>query len=1043
MEHLAEVVLKSTKSCLFQAPPAQSEPVGKFPNTAGLGRCLLVLSFQFLAILVLLQPPQVTGTSPAQDPSTPEQARKLIQDGDQAQAAGDLPRALDAFSRSKEVAELSGDGTGLAEALSKIGNILRLQGKYDEALKHLHRSISLSETSGDKKRLAPALNTAGIIYQAQGEMKRALDLYQRSLDLSEEIQDKREIARSLNNLGAYYRTISELDEALGFYRRSLAINEELGNKPVTAMVLGNIGNVYMAKGDFSESLEFFQRTLKLRQEMKDERGIAYILNFLGINYRALGDEAQAYDHFQQSLAIQERVKDRYGMAFANEYLGISLLHWQNNKAGATSHFLKSVEIYEALKDKHGMARVGIWQGRVYHADGDYTQALVSYQKGLDLYLETGDKAGTIDVLISISDAYRAQGNSTKALAEAKRATALAKQIMVQRFIADANVAQGKAYQALGQNESAREAYAEAIAAIELSRSRIAGNSTRASYFTTVREPYELYVEVLMGMHKDRPAAGFDQMAFHMSERGRARSLLEALTEARADIRQGVDPTLLKRKRELHQQLNAAGDKQSRLLSGKHSAEEASLVEKQIAALTLEFQEVQAQITKRSPRYAALTQPVPLSVRQIQTEVLDSDTMLLEYALGQEKSYLWALTPNTIVSFELPKRAEIETSIRRVVELLSNGQRWTTSREIDAEYKTAATQLSQTLIPHQLMSSIKAKRLVIVGDGALQYLPFGALPNPGDYAPNANSKNKQGISQKSPPLIADFEVVTSPSASILKVLRMENSTRARGQKSIAVLADPVFEESDQRVESLRTEKNGSGSSASPVTDATIAKASASRTVLERAFRVETAASSEGAKPKPLRIPRLPFTRLEAEGVLASAPPDQSLKATDFRANRETATSPELAQYRYVHFATHGILNSEHPELSGIVLSLVNENREPVDGFLRLHEIYNLNMPADLVVLSACQTGLGKEIRGEGLIGLTRGFMYAGSPRVVASLWKVDDAATAELMKRFYRGMLKDKLPPAAALRAAKVEMWKQKRWNAPFYWAAFELQGEWK
>jgi CHAT domain-containing protein len=194
---------------------------------------------------------------------------------------------------------------------------------------------------------------------------------------------------------------------------------------------------------------------------------------------------------------------------------------------------------------------------------------------------------------------------------------------------------------------------------------------------------------------------------------------------------------------------------------------------------------------------------------------------------------------------------------------------------------------------------------------------------------------------------------------------------------------------------------------------------------------------------LRITRLPFTRIEADGVLATASPDQSLKATDFRANRETATSPELSQYRYVHFATHGILNSEHPELSGIVFSLVNENGKPVDGFLRLHDIYNLNLPADLVVLSACQTGLGKEIRGEGLIGLTRGFMYAGSPRVVASLWKVDDAATAELMKRFYRGMLKDKLTPAAALRAAKVEMWKQKRWNAPFYWAAFELQGEWK
>jgi CHAT domain-containing protein len=169
----------------------------------------------------------------------------------------------------------------------------------------------------------------------------------------------------------------------------------------------------------------------------------------------------------------------------------------------------------------------------------------------------------------------------------------------------------------------------------------------------------------------------------------------------------------------------------------------------------------------------------------------------------------------------------------------------------------------------------------------------------------------------------------------------------------------------------------------------------------------------------------------------------MKAVDFKANRTTALSSEMSQYRIVHFATHGLLHSEHPELSGIVLSLVNEQGQPVDGFLRLNEIYNLNLSADLVVLSACETALGKEIRGEGLIGLTRGFMYAGSPRVVASLWKVDDVATAELMKLFYQKMLQEQMRPAAALRAAKVEMWKQKRWNAPFYWAAFEIQGEWR
>jgi CHAT domain-containing protein len=192
-----------------------------------------------------------------------------------------------------------------------------------------------------------------------------------------------------------------------------------------------------------------------------------------------------------------------------------------------------------------------------------------------------------------------------------------------------------------------------------------------------------------------------------------------------------------------------------------------------------------------------------------------------------------------------------------------------------------------------------------------------------------------------------------------------------------------------------------------------------------------------------LARLLMTRDEAEAILSVTPRNGGLAALDFRANRATATSDELSDYRIVHFATHGLLDSEHPELSGLALSLVDEQGRSQDGFLRLHEIFNLRLPVELVVLSACQTGLGKEVKGEGLVGLTRGFMYAGASRVVASLWQVNDAATAELMKRFYRRMLQDGMRPAAALRAAQIEMWKKPQWQSPFYWSGFALQGEWK
>jgi CHAT domain-containing protein len=192
----------------------------------------------------------------------------------------------------------------------------------------------------------------------------------------------------------------------------------------------------------------------------------------------------------------------------------------------------------------------------------------------------------------------------------------------------------------------------------------------------------------------------------------------------------------------------------------------------------------------------------------------------------------------------------------------------------------------------------------------------------------------------------------------------------------------------------------------------------------------------------RLARLPFTRKEAQAILALVPKRERLEALDFAASQFTVFKPELAQYRYVHIATHGFLNSLRPELSGIVLSLINDRGSEQDGFLRAHEVFDLRLPAEMVVLSGCQTGLGKEIKGEGLVSLTRGFMYAGAARVMVSLWEVNDQATSQLMARLYQGLLgKRKMSPAAALREAQVSFWRDKRWSSPYYWAAFTLQGE--
>jgi CHAT domain-containing protein len=381
-------------------------------------------------------------------------------------------------------------------------------------------------------------------------------------------------------------------------------------------------------------------------------------------------------------------------------------------------------------------------------------------------------------------------------------------------------------------------------------------------------------------------------------------------------------------------------------------------------------------------------------------------LLLEYSLGEERSYLWAVTATSFSSYELPPRAVIEAAARRCYELLTARNRYVKFetadekrervRQADAEYPNAAKLLSNMLLG-PVAAQLRQKRLLVVPDGALEYLPFAALAVP-HQVPFV-------------PLMVQYEVTSIPSASTLAVLRQELQGRAPAEKVVAVFADPVFDKTDERLTGNLSRIAG-GHHVAPAVDELPA------------------------------LPRLPYTREEAEAILALAPATSRKAALGFEANRNAAMSDELGKYRIIHFATHSFLDSMHPELSGIALSMLDRQGRSQNGFLRAHEIFNLRLGAELVVLSGCRTGLGKEVKGEGLYGMTRGFMYAGSKRVLVSLWDVQDQATARLMSNFYRGLLGPKRSStAAALRAAQIATWRDGRYQAPYYWAGFVLQGE--
>jgi CHAT domain-containing protein len=408
--------------------------------------------------------------------------------------------------------------------------------------------------------------------------------------------------------------------------------------------------------------------------------------------------------------------------------------------------------------------------------------------------------------------------------------------------------------------------------------------------------------------------------------------------------------------------------------------------------------VEAEIREESPSYTALTQPQPLAAADIQA-LLDPETLLLSYVLGEPRGVLWAVTPESITTFELPGRAEIEAAARRFHEELSTFD--PADRPRQAEHAAA---LGRMLLG-PVADRLEGRRLVVIPDGALEYVPFGALQVPG----------ADGAS-----VLDRHEVVYLPSASALAVQRRVLARRPPASRRLAVLADPVFDPQDARVVSAGAGRSGR----SPM-----AKAAGTRGM------------TAGAGEEPA-FERLAGSRLEAEAIAALAPPGEAMVALDFDASRARALGDRLSDFRIVHFATHGVIDAEHPALSGLVLSRVDRDGRPQEGFLHLHDVYNLRLNADLVVLSGCRTALGKEVRGEGLVGLTRGFLYAGAARVVASLWRVEDQATAALMTRFYRGLWIEGLKPAAALRAAQLSLQGERRWRDPYYWAGFVLQGDW-
>ncbi len=881
--------------------------------------------------------------------------------------------AIDKYRAALGVFRAVGDARRQAEALHRIGWQAEELGRLSSALDADAEAVALFRDLGERWRQGALLNRIGSIRCLLGDSAESLAAHRQALDLARELGDVDLEAGVLNNIGLAYQSRYQIQSAIESFREAL---DRGRGTSVEAMVWHNLGNLLMHQGRLEDAHDALHRSLTI-QLARGDAAPAGTWNRLGDVLQRLDRPDEAIGYLEQALDARRRQGNPLGVASTLNDLANALL-----KAGrpdeAFTHSREAVDVLQRVAEPRDRAIALMNLGRIHFHRDELAAALERCGEARSLFE-------------SIADPW------------------------------------GEAASRHGQAQAlhAQQAYAEALEHLEVAvdrveslRAKVVSQRLRMSFFATKQSYYELLIDVLMHLAEQEEdseqAMAYAARAVQVSERRQARSLLEMLSET-PDADHDGDPELVAREKELQRQLNGLAWASAEA-AGEAAGQRARRLEKRQRAILLELDAVREQIRKRSSVYAELTQPRPLTLEEIRDQVVDPDTLLLMYSLGEERSFLWCVSSDDMTYHVLPGRHRIERAAARVY------------RSLTLKYRAADRAAETAAFSHMLLGPVAdrlgRKRLAIVAGGRLFDIPFTALPVP---ASDVGEPAVPGVGGRL--LLEDHEIVYLPSASVVAILRRELRDRSMAPAWLAAVADPVFDAGDPRLEDRR------------------------RQPASERVGIDTPAQGPPGEPDVVRsaralglagIDRLPASSSEVRSIAAIVGDETQYRLlVGFDAHREAVVGDALAPFRILHFATHGLLNRNAPELSGLVLSLVDESGESRDGFLRAHEIYNLELSAELVVLSACETGLGKEVAGEGQLSLTRGFMYAGAPRIVVSRWRVGDRGTAELMERFYFGMIEHGLAPPAALRCAQLSMQVEEEWSDPRHWAGFVIEGEWR
>ncbi len=899
------------------------------------------------------------------------------------------------------------------------GRRLLKRGQADKALVQLRNALNLYTAAKNNRGMAATHNELGNLYLRQGQYQIALDHYQKALDGFLVADPQKQINTAAASAVAPVAGVAA----------SAAVGDDKYN---ANLMLAKIGEVNFRLGKSADAKAAYGRMVVKKPEGAASKvgrrfgGLSAIAGGLSTGKVSVAAPTSAL-----TVALEARKElDEYrtSIVYSSYELGLGRLAYADNDLEeAQKHFSNALEATGS--SLAGVAKLG--QVRRFRAAartslGDVALRMGKFKDASKFYNDAKKGAQDDKRLDLMWPAQRGLGRSLWLQAAQEK----------------------DAKKALTLRESALANYRESLTTIEtLREGSLRADESRTTFLSSIKDVFDeaatanaamaLGANTAAGSPLSGKALEYASEAFRINEQSRARSLLDLLSETDAAITEGVPAELLKRKQDnLDRQQDIADVLTGVNVSTEELKKKPSELDEELEKLQAEFEEIENQIRTASPRYATLTANKPLTLAEVQQNVLDDQTVLVEYALQTDDSYLFVASKSAVNLFKLPPRSNVDKLAmdlraqlipsklqRRLVGIdvaeANRGLGIAAAAPEDVAPFVAASNALYKVVLEPAAGMIGEKRVMVVADGALNYIPFEVLLKTAD----GGDFSSLGY------LVKTNEVIYAPSASVVGAVKQQRTKNA--SRAMLIIADPVFNSNDARAQK-RTAATG--------TDAEV-----------RGLGIQSAVTDvSGSAPAPnpqmegLPLARLTGTRTEADQIskLAKASGGQADVWLDLDANEDNLAARDVSKYRVIHVATHGLLNAERPQFTGVVLSLVGNKTH--DGFVRTDEVFNLRLGSPLVMLSACETGLGKEKRGEGVMGLTRAFMYAGAPTVGVSLWSVADKSTADLMTDFYRRLFStsEGTTSSSALRGAQLAMITGKKYSAPFYWAPFVLVGDW-